>query len=96
MTILEYLNTMKLSLDLNGKFQLYDIVDKRGVYCKGYNVLMKELSLNGLEHIKNARFISHKVEEDYNIILYIKDINEYSNFELIQLAEKLYNKKDVI
>lgn len=96
MTVLEYLNTIKPSLDLNGKFQLHDIIDKRGIYCKGYNALMKELSLDGLEHIQNARFISHEVEEDCNIILYIKDIEQYSNFELIQVAGKLYNKKDVI
>lgn len=92
MTILEYLQEMKSSLDLNGKFQLHDIVDKRGIYCNGYDTLIKELSLNGLEHVRNARFISHETENNCNIILYIKDIEHYSNFELIQVAEKLYNK----
>lgn len=89
MNVLEYLNTMKQSLDLNEKFQLQDIIDKRGVYCKGYDTLIKEISQDGFKHIQNARFISHEVEEDCNIILYIKDIAEYSNFELIQVAEKL-------
>ena len=96
MTIWKYLNTMKSSLDLNGKYQLYDIIDKRGVYCKGYDKLLQELSLSGLDHVQNAIFISHEVEEDCNIILYIKDIEQYSNFELIQVAKKLYSKKDVI
>lgn len=92
MNVLEYLNTMKFSFDLDGKFQLHDIIDKREIYCKGYDALIKELSMNGLEHVKNARFISHETENDCNIILYVKDIEQYSNFELIQVAEKLYNK----
>ena len=92
MTISEYLKEVAP----DGKFQLYDIVDKRGIYCNGYDTLIEELSKDGLEHVKNARFISHEVEDGCNIILYIKDIENYSNFELIQIAEKLYNKKDVI
>ena len=95
MTVWRYLNIMKSSLDLDGKYQLHDIIDKRSVYCKGYNRLLQELNLNGLEHVQNARFISHEVEDDCNIILYIKDIENYSNFELVQAAEKLYNKKEV-
>lgn len=96
MTVWKYLNTMKSSLDLDGKYQLYDIINKRGIYCKGYNRLLQELSLNGLDHVQNARFISHEFEDDCNIILYITDIENYSNFELLQVAEKLYNKKEVI
>ena len=91
MTVLEYLK----EVTSDGKFQLYDIIDKRGIYCNGHDTLIKELSKDGLEHVKNARFISHEVENDCNIILYIKDIENYSNFELIQITEKLY-KKDVI
>ena len=96
MTVLEYLKEMKFSFDMNGKFQLHDIIDKRGIYCTGYNTLINELSKDGLEHVENARFISHKFEDECNVILYIKDIENYSNFELLQVAEKLYNKKDVI
>lgn len=91
MKVLDYLKEVKP----DGKFQLYDIIDKRQVYCTGYDTLIEELSKDGLEHVQNARFISHEVEDDYNIILYIKDIENYSNFELVQAAEKLYNKKEV-
>lgn len=86
MTVLEYLKINAL----DGKFQLYDIIDKRGVYCKEYNTLINELSKEGLKHVENARFISHEIEDDCNVILYIKDIENYSNFELLQAAEKLY------
>ena len=46
------------------------------------------LLADGLNHVSNARFIM-QAEENQNIIYYIKDIENYSNFELIQDAEKL-------
>lgn len=95
MTVSEYLKEMEFSFDMGGKFQLYDVVDKRGIYCKGYSTLKEELSKDGYEHVRNAKFISHLFEDECNVIIYIKEIENYSNFELIQLAMKLYNKRDV-
>ena len=89
-TVMEYLKNEIQYLNSNNSFELKDIVDNRGVYCNGYyDVLIKELSKDGLEHVKNARFIDMQTENDCYKIYYMKNIEEYSDFELICLAEKL-------
>lgn len=89
MTVMEFLKGNVSSLDLNKPIQLKDVVDNAEVYCgTGYNDLVKMLLADGLNHVSNARFIM-QAEENQNIIYYIKDIENYSNFELIQVAEKL-------
>lgn len=77
------------SLDLNKPIELKDVVDNAEVYCgTGYNDLIEVLSTDGLNHVSKARFIM-QAEENRNIIYYIKDIESYSNFELMQATEKL-------
>lgn len=89
MTVMEFLKGNVSSLDLHKPIELKDVVDNVGVYCgTGYNDLMEMLLTDGLNHVCNARFIM-QAEENRNIIYYIKDIKNYSNFELIQVAEKL-------
>lgn len=89
MTVMEFLKGNISSLDLNKPMELKDIVDNTGVYCgTGYDDLMEMLLADGLNHVGKARFIM-QAEENQNIIYYIKDIENYSNFELIQVAEKL-------
>lgn len=89
MTILDFLKGNVSSLDLNKPIELKDIVDNSEVYCgTGYNDLIEMLLADGLNHVGKARFIM-QAEENQNIIYYIKDIENYSNFELIQATEKL-------
>lgn len=88
MLIIEYLKENTISLGLCDGIKLEDVVDGRGIYCKDYDALMEEISLKGLERVKNARFISQRM----NIIYYIKDVSEYEDFELEQLLEKLHGK----
>ena len=89
MTVMEFLKGNVSSLDLNKPIELKDVVDNAEVYCgTGYNDLLKMLLTDGLNHVGKARFIM-QAEENQNIIYYIKDIENYSNFELIQVAEKL-------
>lgn len=89
-TVMEYLKNEIQYLNLSNPIELKDIIDNRGIYCNGYyDVLIKELSKKGLEHVKNARFIDMQIEDGCYKIYYIKNIKEYSDFELICLAEKL-------
>ena len=89
MTILDFLKGNVSSLDLNKPIELKDVVDNAEVYCgTGYNDLIEMLLADGLNHVGKARFIM-QAEENQNIIYYIKDIENYSNFELIQATEKL-------
>ena len=87
---MEYLKNEAQYMDLNNSIELKDKIDNRGIYCNGYyDVLIKELSKNGLEYVKNARFVDMQMENDCYKIYYMKNINEYSDFELIWLMEKL-------
>ena len=89
MTILDFLNGNVSSVDLNKPIQLKDVIDNAEVYCgTGYDDLIKMLLTDGLNHVCNARFIM-QAEENRNIIYYIKNIENYSNFELMQITEKL-------
>lgn len=89
MTIMEFLKNNASSLDLNKPIELKDVIDNAEVYCgTGYNDLIKMLLTEGLNNVSKARFIA-QAEENRNTIYYIKDIENYSNFELIQVAEKL-------
>ncbi len=89
MTILDFLKGNASSLDLNKPIELKDVVDNAEVYCgTGYNDLIEMLLMDGLNHVGKARFIM-QAEENRNTIYYIKDIENYSNFELIQATEKL-------
>lgn len=89
MTVIEFLKNNASSLDLNKPIELKDVIDKAEVYCgTGYNDLIEILLADGLNHVRKARFIT-QAEENRNIIYYIKDIKNYSNFELIQATEKL-------
>ena len=89
MTILDFLNGNVSSVDLNKSIELKDVIDNTEVYCgTGYDDLIQMLLTDGLKHVGNARFIM-QAEENRNIIYYIKDIENYSNFELMQVAEKL-------
>lgn len=89
MTVLDFLKDNAPSLDLNKPIELKDVVDNAEVYCgAGYNDLIEMLLADGLNHVGKARFIM-QAEENQNIIYYIKDIENYSNFELIQATEKL-------
>lgn len=89
MTVIEFLKNNASSLDLNKPIKLKDVIDNAEVYCgTGYNDLIEILLADGLNHVCKARFIT-QAEENRNIIYYIKDIKNYSNFELIQATEKL-------
>lgn len=89
MTVMEFLKGSTHSLDLNKPIELKDVVDNAEVYCgSGYNDLIEMLSSDGLNHVSNARYIT-QAEENRNIIYYMKDTKEYSDFDLIQLVEKL-------
>ena len=90
MTVMEYLRNNTSYFNPDYSIELKDVIDDRGVYCNGYyDVLIKELSKDGLNHVKNARFIDAKIENDCYTIFYIKNIQEYSEFDLEQLLDKL-------
>lgn len=93
MTVMEYLTNNTLYFNSDYPIELKDVIDDRGVYCNGYyDVLIKELSKDGLNHVKNARFVDMRMEDDCYKIFYMKDTKEYDDFELEQLLEKLHGK----
>lgn len=91
MTVMEYLKSNVANFNSNHPIELKDVIDNRGIYCNGYyDVLIKELSKDGLEHVRNARFIDMQMKDDCYKIFYMKDTKEYDDFELEQLLEKLH------
>lgn len=93
MTIKEYLIEDKTINNEGKPIELRDILNDGSVYCGGgYEQLMEELSLLGLSHVANARFVSRDidVERDCIIICYIKnDIELYSQSILWEVAKKM-------
>lgn len=91
MNIYEYLKENKSSLRSGLPIQLQDLIDERSVYAGSYELLMAELEKVGLEHVRNARFVLDDIYNDENriILLYVKDIKEYDDFDLKQFAAKI-------
>ena len=91
MIVMEYLKSNVANFNSNLPIELKDIIDGRGIYCNGYyNALIQELSKDGLEHVRNARFIDVQMKDDCYKIFYMKDIKDYDDFDLEQLLEKLH------
>lgn len=94
MIVMEYLVNNISSFNPDYSIELKDIIDDRGIYCNGYyDVIIKELSKDGLEHVRNARFVDVQMKDDCYKIFYMKDTKEYDDFDLIRLVEKLYSKE---
>lgn len=96
MKVREYLAKNKSDLDVFRPIELRDIIDERIVYTgRGYRDLLK--ALEAMPHVREARFVAEgEKRDDIIVLLYVKDINEYDDFDLQQLADKLaaINKED--
>lgn len=91
MNVYEFLKESKSSMRLGLPIELLDIIDERGVYSGSYEVLMEQLEKVGLEHVRNARFVMEDMDNGKNriVLLYVKDIKEYDDFDLRQFAVKM-------
>ena len=91
MKIFEYLKENKSSMRSGLPIELRDIIDERSVYDGSYEGMIEFLERPGLEHVRNARFIIEDVfnEENKIVLLYVKDIKEYDDFDLRQFAYKM-------
>lgn len=91
MNIIEYLNENKSSMRSGLPIELQDIIDGHGVYAGSFEVLMTELEKIGLEHVKNARFLMEDFEDEQDriVLLYMKELENYDDFDLTQFAAKM-------
>ncbi len=95
MTIKEYLMEYEFINNTGVPIELRDILNDGYVYCGGgYNQLMEELSLSGLSHVSNARFVCRDIDDERHCIIlgYVKDIELYSQSILEQVAKKMLLK----
>lgn len=91
MTVLEFLKENKSSMRLGLPIELQDLIDERTVYDGSYEGMVEFLDKPGLEHVRSARFIMEDMDNGQNkiVLLYIKDIKEYDDFDLRQFAAKM-------
>ena len=91
MKVIEFLEENRSSLRVGLPIRLLDIIDERSVYCGSYEVLMEQLELVGLEHVRNARFLMEDMEKEQDciVLLYMKDLEHYDDFDLTQFAAKM-------
>lgn len=96
MTIKEYLIEYETINNIGKPIELRDIFNDGSMYCGGgYEHLMEELSVTGLSHVANARFVCRNTdnERDCIIICYIKnDIELYPKSVLEEVAKKMVLK----
>lgn len=91
MKVHEYLEENRSSLRVGLPIELLDLIDERSVYAGSYEAMMESLEMIGLEHVRNARFVVEDTENGQNriVLLYIKDLKEYDDFDLRQFAYKV-------
>lgn len=91
MNVLEFLKENKLSMSLGLPIELRDLIDERTVYDGNYESMVEFLGRPGLEHVRNARFVIEDMDNGENkiVLLYMKDIKEYDDFDLRQFAYKM-------
>lgn len=91
MKVFEFLEANKASMRLGLPIELQDLIDGRSVYAGSFEVLMSELKKVGLEHVRNARFVMEDTENEANriVLLYMKDLDKYDDFDLKQFAYKM-------
>lgn len=91
MNVYEFLKENKSSMRLGLPIELQDLIDERTVYAGSYEAMMECLEMVGLEHVRNARFVVEDTENGLNriVLLYMKDLDKYENFDLRQFAYKM-------
>lgn len=91
MNVLEFLKENKSSMRLGLPIELQDLIDERTVYDGSYEGMVEFLDKPGLEHVRNARFVMEDMDNGQNkiVLLYIKDVKEYDDFDLRQFAAKM-------
>lgn len=91
MNVLEFLKENKSNLRGGLPIELLDLIDERSVYDGSYEGMIEFLERPGLEHVRNARFVMEDVFNEPNkiVLLYIKDLMKYDDFDLKQFATKL-------
>lgn len=91
MKVFEFLEANKASMRFGLPIELQDLIDGRSVYAGSFEVLMNELEKIGLEHVRNARFVMEDTDNGQNriVLLYMKDLKEYDDFDLRQFAYKM-------
>lgn len=91
MNVLEFLKENKSSMRLGLPIELKDLIDERTVYDGNYESMVEFLGRPGLEHVRNARFVMEDMDNGENkiVLLYMKDIKEYDDFDLKQFAYKM-------
>lgn len=91
MNVLEFLKENKSNLRVGLPIELLDLIDERSVYDGSYEGMIEFLERPGLEHVRNARFVMEDVFNEQNkiVLLYIKDLREYDDFDLKQFAAKV-------
>lgn len=91
MNVIEYLKENKSNLRSGLPIELLDLIDERSVYDGSYEGMIEFLERPGLEHVRNARFVMENVfnEENKIVLLYVKDIDKYDDFDLKQFAAKM-------
>lgn len=91
MNVLEFLKENKSTLRSGLPIELQDLIDEGSVYDGSYEGMVEFLERPGLEHVRNARFVMEDVFNEQNkiVLLYIKDVKEYDDFDLKQFAAKM-------
>lgn len=91
MKIIEYLEANKSAMRLGIPIELRDLIDEGSVYDGSYEGMVEFLERPGLEHVRNAKFVMEDIDNGENciVLLYIKDINKYDDFDLRQFAAKV-------
>lgn len=91
MNVYEFLKENKSSMRLGLPIELQDLIDERTVYAGSYEAMMECLEMVGLQHVRDARFVVEDTENGRNriVLLYIKDLEKYDDFDLRQFAYKI-------
>lgn len=91
MRVVEFLEENKSNLRVGLPIELLDLIDGRSVYAGSYEAMVEGLEMVGLEHVRNARFVVEDTENgrDRIVLLYMKDLDKYDDFDLRQFAYKM-------
>ena len=91
MNIIDYLMENKSSMRSGLPIELLDIIDERSVYDGSYEGMIEFLERPGLAHVRNARFVMDDIDNGQNkiVLLYMKALEYYDDFDLMQFAAKL-------